>query len=64
MEALGLTKMASGLIGSSRDPNKHKGKSKIVEEDEDHTPIIMMNAPMTMTRMVSRNIWEKIFWGS
>lgn len=38
MEALGLTKLASSFVGSSRGSSKRKGKSKVVEEDEEYMP--------------------------
>ncbi|XP_007052141.2 PREDICTED: DNA ligase 1 [Theobroma cacao] len=38
MEALGLSKMASFLMGSSRNSSKLKGKRKVVEDDEDYRP--------------------------
>lgn len=38
MEALGLSKMASSLMGSSRNSSKLKGKRKVVEDDEDYKP--------------------------
>ncbi|XP_022757021.1 uncharacterized protein DDB_G0283697-like [Durio zibethinus] len=42
MEALGLSKMASSLMGSSRNSSpyssKLKGKRKVVEDDEDYRP--------------------------
>ncbi|OMO78527.1 hypothetical protein CCACVL1_14323 [Corchorus capsularis] len=42
MEAMGLTKMASSLMGSlrnsSQNSSKVKGKRKVVEEDEDYLP--------------------------
>ncbi|OMP00638.1 Calcium-binding EF-hand [Corchorus olitorius] len=42
MEAMGLTKMASSLMGSlqnsSQNSGKVKGKRKVVEEDEDYQP--------------------------
>ncbi|XP_016545528.1 uncharacterized protein LOC107845605 isoform X2 [Capsicum annuum] len=42
MEAMGLHKMASSLMGSSQKPKKkekdRKGKKKVVDEDEDYEP--------------------------
>lgn len=42
MEAMGLHKMASSLMGSSQKPQKkgkdRKGKKKVVDEDEDYEP--------------------------
>ncbi|XP_015889410.2 uncharacterized protein LOC107424190 [Ziziphus jujuba] len=38
MEALGLRKMASSIMGSSRNLRSNKGKAKVVEEDEDYRP--------------------------
>ncbi|XVE76931.1 hypothetical protein DITRI_Ditri13aG0020100 [Diplodiscus trichospermus] len=38
MEALGLCKMASSLMGSLRNSSNLKGKRKVVEDDEDYMP--------------------------
>lgn len=38
MEALGLPKMASALIGSPQSWSKRKGKRKVVGDDEDYKP--------------------------
>lgn len=41
MEALGLPKMASSLMGSAqnvRNKNKEKGKAKVLEDDDDYRP--------------------------
>ncbi|PON47305.1 Parvalbumin [Parasponia andersonii] len=38
MEALGLPKMASSLMGSPHNSRKTKGKAKVTEEDEDYRP--------------------------
>lgn len=38
MEALGLRKMASSFMGSSRNLRSNKGKAKVVDDDEDYRP--------------------------
>lgn len=38
MEAMGLAKMASSLIGSPQNSSKRKGKRRVVEDDEDYMP--------------------------
>lgn len=38
MEALGLSKIASSLMGSPQNLSKRKGKRKVVEDDEDYRP--------------------------
>lgn len=38
MEAMGLSKLASSLMGSPQNLSKCKGKRKVVEDDEDYRP--------------------------
>lgn len=38
MEALGLRKMASLLMGSAQNSTKTKGKAKVTQDDEDYRP--------------------------
>lgn len=38
MEAMGLSKIASSLMGSPQNLSKGKGKRKVVEDDEDYRP--------------------------